>query len=63
MPKITDQDYHTACSNGDGTFSLVKAAQWLCEAMTGKTLSEEEAREWVEEGKRRALARKEARVG
>lgn len=58
MPKITDKPYMEACSNGDGTYSAVKAAQWLIEAMTGKPLSEAEARALVEEAKRRAIDRK-----
>lgn len=57
--KATDQDYHTYCSNGDGTYDLRKAAQWLYEVATGKPLPWDEACALVEEGKRRALARKD----
>lgn len=54
MPKITDQDLHTACSNGDGTYSGVKLAQWLVEAVSGKPLSEEDAKQIIEDAKARA---------
>lgn len=57
MGKITDQDYTTACSNGDGTYSAYKAAQWLIEATTGKPLSDEEAKKLVDD----AIARRKAR--
>lgn len=43
MAKITDQDVFAATSNGDGTHSGVKLVQWLYEASTGKTLSDDEA--------------------
>lgn len=63
MPRITDQDYMTACANGDGTYSLVKAAQWLVEAVSGKPLSAEDANALVEKGRQRARARAEVKNG
>jgi hypothetical protein len=60
MSKITDQDLHTACSNGDGTYSGVKMAQWLVEAVSGKPLSDEEAQALIDDAKARAAARRQA---
>lgn len=57
MGKITDKDYVSACDNGDGTYSGVKAAQWLFEAVTGKPMSDEEARKLVTEAQERARSR------
>lgn len=56
-PKITDQDYMSACSNGDGTYSAYKAAQWLFEAVTKKPMSEEDAKELVD----KAIAKRKAK--
>lgn len=61
MAKITDQDLHTACANGDGTYSGVKLAQWLVEAVSGKPLSEEDAQQIIEDAKVRAAAKKAAK--
>lgn len=58
MEKITDEDLHTACSNGDGTYSGVKLAQWLVEAVSGKPMSEEEARQLIDDAKARAAAKR-----
>lgn len=63
MPKITDQDVLTATSNGDGTHSGLKLAQWLYEATTGKPLSDEDARKLLDEAKARAAARIAEREG
>jgi len=57
VSKITDKDYHAACDNGDGTYSGIKAVQWLYEATTGKPMSEEEARALVAEAQARRRAR------
>lgn len=57
MSKITDQDLHTACANGDGTYSGVKLAQWLVEAVGGKPMSEEDAHALIEDAKARAKAK------
>ena len=58
MARITDQDLHTACANGDGTYSGVKLAQWLVEAVSGKPLSEEDAKDIIEKAKQKAAARR-----
>lgn len=58
MSRITDQDLHTACSNGDGTYSGVKLAQWLVEAVSGKPMSEEDARQLIEDAKQRAAEKR-----
>lgn len=55
---ITDKDYMAACANGDGTYSGTKAVQWLMEAMTGKPMSDEDARALVAEAQERAKAKK-----
>lgn len=55
--KITDQDYLTATANGDGTYSGVKAVQWLFEVTTGKPLSEPEARALIAEAQQKAKNR------
>lgn len=55
--RIADQDLYTACSNGDGTYSGVKLAQWLFEAVTGKAMSESDARSLIDEAKARASER------
>lgn len=56
--KITDQDLHTAISNGDGTFSGVKLCQWLVEAVGGRPLSEEDARQMLDDAKQKIQDRK-----
>lgn len=61
MTKITDQDLHTACSNGDGTYSGVKLAQWLVECVSGKPLSEEDAKQLIAEAQAKAKAKRDAR--
>lgn len=61
MAKITDNDLHTACANGDGTYSGVKLAQWLVEAVSGKPLSEEDAKQIIEDAKVRAAEKRKAR--
>ena len=58
MARITDQDLHTACANGDGTYSGIKLAQWLVEAVSGKPLSESDATQLIEDAKARAAARR-----
>lgn len=58
MPKITDQDLHTACSNGDGTYSGVKLAQWLVEAVSGKPLSEDDAQQIINDAKAKAAEKR-----
>ncbi|NTG94245.1 hypothetical protein [Rhizobium rhizogenes] len=58
MSRITDQDLYTACSNGDGTYSGVKLAQWLVEAVSGKPLSEEDAKQIIEDAKARAAEKR-----
>lgn len=60
MSKITDQDVHTACANGDGTYSGVKLVQWLMEATTEKSMSEKDARALVEEAQAKAKAKRDA---
>lgn len=58
MAKITDQDLHTACSNGDGTYSGVKLAQWLYECVSGKPMSEDDAKLLIEEAKAKAAEKR-----
>lgn len=61
MTNITDQDLYTACSNGDGTYSGVKLAQWLVEAVSGKPLSKEDAEEIIKKAQDKAKARRDVR--
>lgn len=61
MSKITDKDYFEATSNGDGTHNLIKAAQWLYEAYTGKPLSHEDAESMVRKASQKARARNSAK--
>lgn len=58
MAKITDQDLHTACDNGDGTYDGYKLARWLVEAVGGQPMSEDEAKELVDG----AIAKRKAEI-
>ena len=58
---ICDKDVLSATSNGDGTHSGVKLAQWLFEATTRKPMSEADAKALIEEAKAKAAARKARR--
>ena len=62
MSRITDKPVLEATSNGDGTHSGVKLAQWLYEAATGKSLSDEDAQALVTEAIARAKAKKSKEV-
>lgn len=58
MP-ITDKNLHDATVNPDGkTYDGHKVAQWLFEAVTGKPMSEEEAKQLVAEAQQKAKDRK-----
>jgi hypothetical protein len=47
------------CLNPDGkTYNGTRLAQWLFEATTGKPMSEEEAKQLIEEAKAKAAARR-----
>ena len=48
---IIDNDLHSAASNGDGTYNGLTAVRWLFEAISGKPMSEDEARRMWEEAK------------
>ena len=54
MKSITDDDYSTACANGDGTYDGRKAVRWVFEALTGKPMTAAEADALIEEAKQRA---------
>lgn len=62
MSKITDKDLLNACANGDGTYSGVKMTQWLMECMTGKPMSEQDARALMDEAQAKARAKREAKL-
>jgi hypothetical protein len=62
MARITDKPYLAACQNEDGTYSAVKAAQWLYEASTGKALSDADAVALVEKAKAEAARRRQERA-
>lgn len=59
--KITDRGVMAATANGDGTHNGVKLAQWLYEATTGKSLSDDDARKLVDEAIAKGKARRAAR--
>lgn len=51
-----EEDYHTFCANGDGTFDGVKVYQWLFNVSTGKKITYEDAAKEVAE----AIAKRKA---
>lgn len=57
VPGFYEEDYHTFCANGDGTYDGVKAFQWLYNVATrGKRISYEDAKKDVAE----AIAKRKA---
>ena len=60
MNTAPDTNIYDFTSNGDGTHSGVKLAQFLMEALTKKPCSEDQAREIIAEAQARAKAKQEA---
>jgi hypothetical protein len=54
-----DKTLEEAAANGDGTFSGLKTIQWLHHAMTGKPLSDDEAKNLLDEAQERIKKKKE----
>lgn len=57
QPDYYEEDYHTFCANGNGTYDGVKAVQWLYNASTGKKISYDEAKKDVDA----AIAKRKAK--
>lgn len=57
MTNVTNQTLGEYSSNGDGTYNGVKVMQWLVEALSGKPLSEEDAKRLMRDAQERARAR------
>jgi hypothetical protein len=61
MSKITDKDVLSATANGDGTHNGIKLVQWLMEAATGKSMSDADARDLMNEAVAKAKEKRAAR--
>lgn len=49
MSRLTDRTLGDACANGDGTYNGLTLMRWLFEAVSGKPMSEDEARKALDE--------------
>jgi len=58
---ITDKDLHSASADGDGTYNGLVAIRWMYEALSGKPMSDEEARKLWAEAQAKAKAKRDAR--